>query len=354
MTDTQTGPTVFVPQVEKAFSNWNSYIVVQNTSQSSVTVNVTYKSRTGADVPAANESIAIPALSSHVFYQSDNAGLPSNFLGAAKVSAANGTSKLAVVANFYNSGANNSTSQFHSYNGFASGANKLFVPYIVRNYYGYNGGLTVQNVGGSATTVTVSFNFNGTTYNYTSGSIAPGAALALYTPNVAELNPVDALNVTKRFGSAIVQAASGGSVVAIVNQSNLGGAGVAPEYLGQGATYSAIANGSQTTKIFLPQIPDKAGGFWVGGFQITNTTGSSGTCTIVYNGVAGATENNVPLPANGFFSRYAPNVPNLTDGFNASVTVTCTQPVVGIANMAVLAGSGKLGDSFSQSNGLNQ
>ncbi len=67
-----------------------------------------------------------------------------------------------------------------------------------------------------------------------------------------------------------------------------------------------------------------------------------------------ANETAVPLAANGSIARYGPSVTNLPDGFNSAVTVVCSQDVVGIANLAVNAGSGRYGDSFTQGNGLNQ
>jgi len=351
---TEAAPTVYAPQVMKNLSGFSSYIAVQNTDTVATNVTVTYKDRNGNSVPAATETINIPSQSTHIFYQSANANLPNNFLGAATISANNGTSKLAVIVNFYNSGASAGTSQFHSYNGFSGGANKLYIPRFVRNFYGYNGGLTIQNIGTGPAQVRITFNFAGNSYIYTSGSILSGAALALYAPNIAELGGVDSLPVSQRFGSAVVETLSGGPIVAIVNEDNRGGAGVPVERVGQGSTYNAIPDGSQTNTVFLPQVPRNAGGVFSGGFQIANTTSTAGTCNISYAGASAANETNVLLPANGSIGRYAPNVPNLPNGFNAAVTVQCTVPIVGIANLAVNPGSNRFGDSFTQSNGLNQ
>jgi hypothetical protein len=67
---------MYVPQVEKLFYNWSSYVAVQNATAASVNVTVTYVDRFGAPVPAATETEDIPGYSNHVFYQEDNAGLP--------------------------------------------------------------------------------------------------------------------------------------------------------------------------------------------------------------------------------------------------------------------------------------
>jgi len=353
--DTETAPTMYAPQVMKNLAGaWSSYVAVQNTTTSATNVTVTYKDRFGNDVPAATESKNIQGQSNHVFYQTDNTGLPAGFLGAATIAADDGTSGLAVTVNFYNSGSSSGTSQFQSYNGFSGGSNTLLVPRVVRNFYGYNSGMSIQNIGGSGTTVRITFNFSGNQYVYNSGTINSGAALALYLPDVSALNPVDSLPVQQRFGNATVEVVSGGPIVAIVNEDNRGGSGVPAERVGQGSTYNAINDGEQTSSLFFAQLTNKAGGIFSGGFQVANTTGSAGTCNIVYGADPDANETNVPLPANGSFPRYAPNVSNLNVGYNASVSVDCTQPVVGISNFAAEPGSGKRGDSYTTGNGLNK
>lgn len=352
--DKQIGPIAYLPQIENGYYGWNSYFSVQNPNNSPVNITITYKDRSGNDIPAAQQTATIPAQTNKLFYSSDNANLPSNFIGAAKVASDDGVSNLAVISSFYNAGTDNTTAQISTYNGLSSGAQKLYAPYILRNYYGYNSGLAIQNVGDTATTVKITMKFGTTDYIYNSPSILPGAALALYTPNISELAPVDNLANNLRYGSAIIEAATGGSVVAIVNEVNWGGSGIPVERAGQAGTYNAFLDGQQTNTVFLPQIPRNAGGIWSGGFQINNTTDVDATCTITYAGVPAATETSVALPKNGFFSRYGPSVANLPDGFNSSVTITCTQPIVGIANQAINPGSGKLGDTFGQSNGLNQ
>lgn len=354
ISDTEAAPTIYAPQVMKNFYGWNSYIAVQNTGLADVSVTISYKDRNGIAISDATETAIIPAQSMHVFYQNANRNLPNNFIGAAIISANDGITKLAVVVNFYNDGSNWSKAQFHSYNGFASGANKLYVPRVVRNYYGYNSGLSIQNIGSVNATVKITFTFAANQYVYTSGPIAPGAALPLYLPNMSELSGVDGLPVGQRFGSAVIEAISGGPIIAIVNEDNRGGPDVPLERVGQGSTYNAIPDGTQTNTVFFPQVPRNVGGIFSGGFQVANTTAIDGTCNIAYAGAPAANETGVFLPANGSIARYAPNVANLPDGFNGAVTVTCTVPIVGISNLAVNPGSGRYGDSFTQGNGLNR
>jgi len=100
--DSAAAVKLYAPQVMREYYNYNSYVSVQNTGGASVTVNVKYfDASTGNEVTAAAESASIPAQSSKVFYQTDNAAL-GNFIGAATIEAADGTTKLAAIVNIYN------------------------------------------------------------------------------------------------------------------------------------------------------------------------------------------------------------------------------------------------------------
>ena len=371
-----TGLTAYVPQVLKSFgtapTSWNSYIAIQNTGSGDVNVEVSYRTRSGTLIDAATETYTIGAYTNKVVYQSDNANLPTGFLGSAIVknvsaSAPANTYEIAVVVNMYNSGTDNTTAQFQSYNAFPAGSNTLMVPRIIRRYYGFNGGMSIQNTSATTSTyVKIDFTFNGTTYTYQSGEIKPLAALALYAPNIAELSAVDALSMSKRSGSAKITTTdaggtfdAAGSIVAIINEDNRGlasdnnGAAIPVEQIGQGITYNAVLSGAETTSVFIPQFVRNASVF-NGGFQIANTTGSAGTCDITYNSDTDANETGKTLAANGVIVRYGPNVTNLNNGYNASVTVTCTVPIIGMYNFSASSGTGKLGDSLITNNTINQ
>ena len=353
--DAETSTTMYAPQVMKALGGaWSSYIAVQNATASDVTVTVTYKDASGNAV-AADETDTIPGYSNRVFYQGENANLPAGFIGAATVT---GTGAIAVTVNFYNAGADAGTSQLHSYNGFSTGSTSLLIPRFVRRFYGYNSGLSIQNIGTAATTVEIAFSFSGVTYNYTSPTIQPGAALPLYATNITELLPVDSLPIGARFGSAVITTASE-PVIAIVNEDNRGvaadnnGEPVPVERIGQGTTYNSFLSGAQTTDIFFAQIV-KAASVFSGGFQVTNTTSTAGNCTATFNAVSPALTFDFALIANGSASVYAPSVAGLPATYNGSVSVACDVDVVGISNMAAAPGTGSLGDSFTQGNGLNR
>jgi len=168
--------------------------------------------------------------------------------------------------------------------------------------------------------------------------------------------------------ATVVANASGAQIVGIVNMDNRGlaadnnGDPVPPENVGKGASSNMALLGQETTKVFFSQVPKNAGGIFTGGVIIANATGTAGTCQFVFTGNPAATygvpgadgSGNVPLGANGQISFFLGNVTGLDDGFNASVTATCTQKDFGVSNWSANAGTGKLGDSYVENNGYNQ
>ena len=362
LSDSVTASIMYAPQVMKEYSGWNSYVVVQNTGISETSVVITYRSRDGNPITTATETASIPAYSSKIFYQNSNTELPSNFIGSAKITATEPSdSLLAVLVSFYNLGETANTSQFHSYNGFSSGSSKLYAPRVVRQFYGYNGGIAIQNVGTVDTAVTITFNFNGKSYIYRTKTIQVNAALPLYVPDLAELDPVSSLPTGRRFGNAILEAdAPGALIVANINEDNRGnsddndGNPIPSERVGQGSSYNAIAAGTESKTLYFQRVMSKVDGIFSGGFQISNITDHAGTCDIIFYGAPEANLIAFDINANSSLSMYAPDIPNMPDGFNAGVTANCSVDVIGIANVAAAPDTGKVGDSFSQNNGVNR
>jgi len=333
---------LYFPQLMKEYYGWNSYIAVQNTASSSASVTVQYYSSTGTLV--ATDVQTVGPYTTYIFRQSENTSLSNGFVGSAKVT---GTQELAGICNFYNSENTYIEAQFHSYNAFSGGATLLNVPRVVKDYYDYQSGLTVQNVGTSATTVTVTYYFGGTAYTQTSPSIDPNAAWGVYLGNEAAL-PATMAGVNGT-GSAKIES-SGQPVVAIVNEDN--------RNVGFGVTYNAFLSGEETTSVLFPQVTAKFYGY-CGGIQIQNVGTSTANLTITYSmsGRADVTKSGTAEPGQSY-SAFAANE-GLGDDFNGSVVVTSNQPIVGIANMAYRSDvdgryGTKYGDSMTTNNGINK
>lgn len=360
-TEQQVSDVMYVPQITKT-TTWNTYIAVQNSTNTDLSVVVQYYNRdTGAEIVTAAETIDILANSAIVIYPETNENLPQTFYGSAKITADDPTAKIAAIVNFYNLATDYQTSQLQSYNAFTEGASALYAPRVVRKYYGYNSGISVQNVGTIPTTLTLNFSFaNGSTYSYTTAIIAPSASYIVYVPDISQLTPVDGFPMSNRYASVkIVADAPGAEIVGITNIDNRGlvadnaGATVPEENIGKGATVNMALDGTATKTLFFTQVAKRTSGF-SGGIVISNTTNTAGTCDLTFAGQPGANMNDVALPANGQISLFLPNNPNLQDGFNASVKAVCSQNVFGTYNFSIEPGYGKYGDSYIEANALNQ
>lgn len=335
--------TMYVPEVMKAYGGWNSYVAIQNTTGTTATVVIHYyNASNGAEVTAAKQTLPIHPFSTLVFHQSDNTNLLSNWVGSAVIT---GTQALAGICNFYNAGTSVATAAFLSYNAFGAGATILSVPRIVRNYYNYQGGLTIQNIGTSNTDVTINFFINGNTYTKTLTAIVPNSSRVLYMPNITELGSAAGS------GSAIITS-SGQPIVAIVNEDN--------RILGQGATYNASLAGTETNVVVFPQVTSRFYGY-SSGMQV-QIMGSSATTLTMILSMAGHADTIVTavVQPHQSWSGFAPNMVSYK-GFNGSVTVVSDQLIVGIANLSYRADTipadgwaPNYGDSYANYNGVNK
>jgi hypothetical protein len=336
-----TGATLYAPQVLNNYSGWSSYVAVQNAGSSAVSVTARFLNTSGTEVHS--ESRTIQARSSEVFYQ-DDGSLPTPFFGSATFASGDGSTPLAGTVNFYNAGTSGSNAQFHSYNTFTDGAAKVYGPRVAKNLsgQGWTSGWSCQNLGPSAANVTANVTMlNQDTSSTVSATLsksnlAVGQAWAVYVGS-ATGTALDA--IAKGYGSVVMDA-TGGDIACIFNEDNRA------LYSGQGSTYSGIPDGEQTTKAFFPQVVALGGSSYQGGFQIANTTATAATCTYTFSD--GTVVSNQNLPASGSLSVFAPAH---VSGFNGSVTVECTQPIVGIYNMTIFGGSG---DPFATNNAVNR
>lgn len=350
----QISPILYLPQVLRSVSVanggiWNSQITVQNTSASSVTVNISYYNSSGTVISAANQSATILGNGGYTFYLSDNGGLGTGFNGSAKITATGplAATVLSYQTLSYQTGTDATHSHLMNYNGSKSGTSTVYVPRFLRKMQGYNTGLAIQNTGSAATTVAVTFYFTGLSPITKTATINPNASWLPYASSIAELLPVDSLPETQRQGNAVVTASNGGSIVVTVNEDN--------PTIGHASTYNAVNASETTPTVFFTQFVKNAGNF-SSGLQVTNTTNTPTTCTIYYKGQSNINEAGISLPAHGSITRWAlsstiPAMVNMSSGYNAGIKVTCGQPITGVVNMSGY--NGTVGDSFSQTAGAN-
>jgi len=353
----EASPIMYATQVERDFWGWESYIAIQNTSTSATNVTVTFKDRYGTDFPAATQNLSIPGQSNRVVYLSTIAALGAGFNGSAKVVADDGTTPLAVSVIFYNDAEDHTQTQFHAFNGAAVGDDYVYAPRVIRNYYGYSGGLQIVNVGTTSTSFKITFSMGTTptvlTYQH-SVTLAPGELKDLYLPNVAVLDVIDSWPMAERTGFAVIEATdvsgvhnASGELAANVNSSNFGLYAGYETWGGRGTTYNAFPESAASTKLYIPNMPVHASGF-SGGFFIANF-GSAGTCDITFVDDVDAFMDDVAIGVNGYINYWAPNVPNLDSGYNSAMWIECTVPVYAIGNFSA-DGTSTYGDSYAEFN----
>jgi hypothetical protein len=348
--------TAYATQLPKAYYGWNSYCAVQNTGSSSVDVTATFYASDGSE--AHTDTQTIQSYSSYIFDLEDYGALSGDTYSAKFEGDAD--HPLAVVCNFYNDAENASQSQFHSYNGLGAGGDKVFIPRVVKDYYNYQSGLKIQNIGTEALNVTVTYNFGGTEYTQTSPQIGVGQSWGPYMGDEAQL-PASMTGVSGSGSAEVVINADNANktIIATVNEDNR----VNPA--GRGVTYlGALATDASDALVF-PQVTAEYYGY-ASGIQVMKTTAGTVNCTANYAAAASISAFSDAFTltdADPAWDQFAPNASGMTSGYddyNGSVTINCTGgDVIGITNLSYRSDidpryGTKGGDSFTTVRGINK
>ncbi len=298
------GTTWYAPSAFNNFYNFYTNFVAQNASSSPVDIYVNIINSAGATV-ATQISTTVQPNASAAFEQTGLGGMSTNVQYSAKITS---TGNIAVEANIFGNGGS-VTNQLYSYNPFAGGATTAYAPVIFNNFYGYNTALTVQNLGGSSTTVTVTY---GTGLTQTA-TINPSANQLFYTP---------ASGLPSGTSTTAKIESSGQPIVAKVDESNV---------YNRAASYTGFSSG--TTSVRAPSILRRFYGY-NSAVNCQNLGGSPTTMTIQYappyNGGGNTTSGSIPPNGVAFF--YQPTDSAINDGYNGSATITASQPIVCVVN----------------------
>ncbi|MEM4234886.1 MAG: hypothetical protein QXU75_07040 [Candidatus Methanomethylicaceae archaeon] len=290
----KTAATAYLPGLYKNYYGYFSNVVVQNAGNTPI--DVTLKIYNGATL-VDSETKTAPANASVVFDQATRASL-SNGIYAGVVEA---TGPVAAMINVWNS-----AGQQFAYNGFTSGSAIAYAPVLMKSYYGFNTALTVQNIGNTSTTVTVTYS-NGTTNTKT---IPARASQLFYTPNEPGLP-------NGWLGSAKIEATAGSSIVALINESDANN---------RAASYTGFATGGTTSN--APIVLNKYYGYSTS-VTCQNIGTAATNITITYSNGTIEVRNNIAI--NGAALFYQPNA-GLPNGFNGSAIITASQPIVCVIN----------------------
>ncbi len=286
--------TVSFPGLYKNYYGYYTNVVVQNTS--STAIDVTLKIYNGA-TKVDEETKTVQGNGFVTFDQKARTVLGEG-LYAGVVEA--GGPVAAMVSVWRADG------QQYAYNGFTSGTAVAYAPVLMKNYYGFDTALTVQNVGTTSASVTVTYS-NGATNTKT---IPAKASQLFYTPNEADL-PAGWL------GAAKIEA-TGSTVVALVNESDVNN---------RAASYTGFAAGGKTAN--APIVLKTYYGFSTS-ITCQNIGAAAANITATYSN--GVTEAKTNVPVNGTALFYQPNTVGLPASFNGSAVITSSENIVCVVN----------------------
>jgi hypothetical protein len=192
---------VYTPALYKSYYNFVSALTVQNIDTAAANVKVTYSNGT-IETKTLQPNQAVQ------YFQPNNAALPSgNTKGvfSAKVESLS-SKQIVVLVNVEDK----TKGSLASYNGPATATTKVGCPVTMKAFYGWFSAETVQNVGASATDITITY-ASGETKTY-SGIAANG------TVNIIELAPQSVLPDVSSVSASITS--SGQPIVAVVQENS--------------------------------------------------------------------------------------------------------------------------------------
>jgi hypothetical protein len=168
------GTVIHAPLIMNDYYGWDTSVNVQNTTNGWVYVTRQYYDSNGQ--PAGGNSQWIRPYSSHSYYSPDE-GLPSDFIGTARISA---PEPVVVVVN-QSTPHGGAPQRGMSYSGTLSGSRFVMLPNLVNYHRGpqWVSSVNVLNLGSSSTVATLAFAQD----SRNSPSIPSGGFFSFYTPN---------------------------------------------------------------------------------------------------------------------------------------------------------------------------
>jgi hypothetical protein len=320
-----TGGSLALPYVYRSYSGYTSSLRLLNTGAQAANVTLNYYDLNGfsAGQTTFNNQAALSAWTTQ-----PTTG--NGFYGSVAIQS---SQPLAVLSDAYNTAIDISTQA-------GVGATSAYLPYIMRNYGGWNSCFVVRNLDNATNNVTITYYHSaGTTVE--SQSIAANAMWTRCQQSIGGM-PDGPL-------SARIVSTSNRPFVLAINQSQVSA--------GKHMSYNGSQQGSRV--VILPVLRrnhTENNRAWSSGFQVQNA-GDANTCFAVsYFTPAGASIAGQstgclnPGYAQGF---YLPNVTvnGMNDGLWSAV-VTATQSIVVVANATCTSGCS--GDNVYAYNGFGR
>jgi hypothetical protein len=166
---------LYAPQVTANYYGFSSGITLQNPNSAQVNATIYYY-RSGETTPVVTQTVTIPANSAKPIYLPSVAGMPANFNGTAVIEA---SQPIMGIANHDHVPPGPAA----SYNLIPEekASTTLYMPQVVRAYYGFESGWQAYNIGPENVTVTVTyFNTDGSVRATATHSIPAKSAFTMY------------------------------------------------------------------------------------------------------------------------------------------------------------------------------
>ncbi len=199
---------LYAPQVTANYYGFSSGITLQNPNAVEVTAVISYYI-SGATTPVAVQNVSISANSAKPIYLPSVPGMPSNFNGTAVIEA---SAPIMGIANHDHVPPGPAA----SYNliPVEKASTTLYMPQIVRAYYGFESGWQVYNIGPENVTITVTyFNTDGSTRATTTHTVLANSALTMYLGDSRGAS----LGTMFNGGAKIAVTSGNGTLVGIAN-----------------------------------------------------------------------------------------------------------------------------------------
>jgi len=254
--------SIKLPLIMKGNGGFYTWFNVQNAGASNTSVTVQFVPGSSGNAYTAPAVTVAPGAAA-TFDQHTLAALGTKFVGSAVVT----SNSQPIVATVMQVG--EIQKSLLGYNGFTGGSTTVNLPLVMANNSGFFTGIQVQNVGSSATTITIDYGSN------TGGTLNPANDTATIPANGSATFIQSGGKWTSRYvGSATVTSTGGQPIVAIVNQLKPGGVTL-------GTAYNGFDPTKATSKVSAPLIMANNGG-WFTGAQIQNVGSASATVTVDY------------------------------------------------------------------------
>jgi len=267
-----TGSTLFFPNFNKNYCDWNTPVYIQNTGSSATTVTLGFFPVTGGSAYTMTTTTIQPG-PTYEFDPVNEANLSDGAYSLRATATDSSVNLAATLAQF-----RPTVGEEMAVNAFTAGAETLYCPNINKNYAAQNWTtpVVIQNLGSSAVAPHVYY------YAVNVGGYSPGDLVNYWT--LASIDPGESIpeRPKVRFDTDLppgiysmkIEGDSGSELAAIVNQYSQNGTGGS-------LAYACFTSGG--TQVFLPSINKYyAGELWNTPFVIQNVGSATADVKVEY------------------------------------------------------------------------